>query len=443
MGSISKQGGNMMVNRKHLNIHDRNRIYSGLNQRQSLKKIAFSIDVSPSTVSREVRSHMFALKKGAKYSRFFNDCVYRSTCTKKYLCDDMNCIKESCSLCNKCNSICKDYKREICPLKQKPPYVCNGCKHIVTCQLEKRFYESMQAQKQYEEVLRETRKGIAIDEGELQYLNDLICPLLKKGQSFHHIYVTHKDEITVDERSLYNYTKRHLFDIDNLAYPRLVRFKKRINTKHSQLKVDKKCYIGRSYDDFKEYLSNNPDTPIVEIDSVEGNKGGKVLLTIHFVQCSLMLAFIRDRNTSRSVIDVFNGLYAKLGYKEYIKIFPVLLGDRGQEFSNPQAIEVGPDGRKRSKVFFCNTMCSFQKGSIECTHEFIRRFIPKYKSFENLNQEKVNRMMDNINSYKRAKLGDKSAYEIFKAMFGEKTIKKLGINFIPADEVIIRPSVIK
>lgn len=41
------------------------------------------------------------------------------------------------------------------------------------------------------------------------------------------------------------------------------------------------------------------------MDTVEGIKGGKVLLTIYFTSCQFMLAFIRDANTSQSVIDIF------------------------------------------------------------------------------------------------------------------------------------------
>jgi hypothetical protein len=46
-------------------------------------------------------------------------------------------------------------------------------------------------------------------------------------------------------------------------------------------------------------MKENSDVAVVEMDSVEGKKGGKVLLTIHFVNCHLMIAFIRDRNNSQ------------------------------------------------------------------------------------------------------------------------------------------------
>ena len=50
------------------------------------------------------------------------------------------------------------------------------------------------------------------------------------------------------------------------------------------------------------FMEEHPDAHVVQMDSVMGNQGGKVLLTIHFVDTSLMLAFLRDANTSRSVL---------------------------------------------------------------------------------------------------------------------------------------------
>lgn len=60
---------------------------------------------------------------------------------------------------------------------------------------------------------------------------------------------------------------------------------------------------------------------------MRGRKGGKVFLTIYFRTCSLMLAFIRDHNTARSVTEVFNRLYDLLGHEVFITLFPVILTD--------------------------------------------------------------------------------------------------------------------
>lgn len=55
-------------------------------------------------------------------------------------------------------------------------------------------------------------------------------------------------------------------------------------------------------------MEKNPDTAVVQMDSVIGTAGGKCLLTIYFVESSLMLAFLRDANTSRSVIEFLKTL---------------------------------------------------------------------------------------------------------------------------------------
>ncbi len=78
---------------------------------------------------------------------------------------------------------------------------------------------------------------------------------------------------------------------------------------------------------FKAFLDKNPDTAVVQMDSVIGSKGGKCLLTIHFVDSSLMLAYLRDANTSKSVTDIFEMLYNTLGGDLFKRLFPVILTD--------------------------------------------------------------------------------------------------------------------
>ena len=106
-----------------------------------------------------------------------------------------------------------------------------------------------------------------------------------------------------------------------------------------------------------------------EMDSVVSSGGGKVLLTLIFPDCSFMLAFLRDRNTSQSVIDIFNHLYGLLGPDDFKKLFPVILTDNGSEFSNPRALEFVPDGSRRTSIFYCNPYSACQKPLVENNHE--------------------------------------------------------------------------
>ncbi len=137
----------------------------------------------------------------------------------------------------------------------------------------------------------------------------------------------------VSERTIYRLIDSRTISAMNLDLPRKMKFKGR--RKKKEFKVDKACRIGRDFSCFQKFLEENPDTPITQLDSVEGKKGGKVLLTIHFVKCEMMLAFLRDANTAKSVSDIFDLLYQELGDTEFEKIFKVCLADNGNEFSNP------------------------------------------------------------------------------------------------------------
>ena len=66
------------------------------------------------------------------------------------------------------------------------------------------------------------------------------------------------------------------------------------------------------------------------------------LLTPQFDACAAMSAFLRDANTSQSVIDIFDGLERLPGLEVFRSVFPVLLTDNGTEFSNPGAMP--PEG---------------------------------------------------------------------------------------------------
>lgn len=157
-----------------------------------------------------------------------------------------------------------------------------------------------------------------------------------------------------------------LFTAKNLDLPRKVRCRPR--KVKNRFKVDKKCRVGRTSADFHAFMADNPHTPIVQIGTVEGIKGGKVLLTVHFIQPQLMLAFLRDSNNAESVANIFDRLFLILGSERFMKLFPLLLGDNGSEFSNPLSIEYDGQGILRIRVFYCDPSAPQQKGAAENNH---------------------------------------------------------------------------
>ena len=165
----------------------------------------------------------------------------------------------------------------------------------------------------------------------------LISPLIKKGQSVHQIYVTHKDKLMCSEKTIYNYIDACLFNVRNIDLQRKVKYRPRY--KKPEFKVDRGCRSGITYNEFQEYLEAHPDLPVVQMDTVIGSKGGKVLLTVHFVETSLMLAFLRDDNTSQSVIDIFQQLSIALGTDRFRKLFPVILTDYTEKNTMPKFLK--------------------------------------------------------------------------------------------------------
>ena len=172
-------------------------------------------------------------------------------------------------------------------------------------------------------MLVESRAGANITEDELLTLDGIVSPLVMRGQSVHHIVAHNPDQFEVSEKSIYRYVSGGLLTARNIDMPRVCRTKPR-KSKPVEHKVDSSCRIGRTYAEFLAFVETS-GVPAVEMDSVIGRVGGKVLLTMMFKSCDLMLAFIRDRNTSQSVIDVFNLMYESLGSDRFKAIFPVIV----------------------------------------------------------------------------------------------------------------------
>ena len=368
-----------MNKNKHLILDERYVIEHSLNENMSFKAIGKQILKDCTTVSKEVKSHIVFEKKGTPYKPF-NDCLNRRHCSHHgdvCISCERHKSRNKCSVCGHCTTSCVDYSKEECPKLSKAPYVCNGCDMLNNCTLEKRFYKALVAQKEYELVRSESRSGFNLCEDELKQLDSVISPLLKNGQSIHHI------------------------------------------------------------------IANNPSQPVAELDSVEGIKGGSVLLTIHFVLPKLQLAFLRDANDSKSVTDIFDALYKLLGFENFTKILPICLADNGTEFSDPFGIEADSDGVIRSRLFYCDPSSPGQKGACENNHEFIRRIIPKSTDLGQYTQSQIDIMMDHINSYGRPDLGDKSPYEMFEFYYGKEILDLLGVHKIVPNEIILKHELLK
>ena len=379
-----------MTKHKHLTLSDRNDIQLGLERGETFKAIGQSILKDPTTVSKEVKR---------------NRQVRESTC------DNLPC-----------------------PLLNKAPFVCNGCpKRRQNCGFKKIFYLAKQAQKQYEQTLVEAREGTPLNSKTFWDMDKIISDGVKKGQHIYHILKTHN--LDVSSSTVYRHIRKGYLSIAPIDLARAVKFKER--RKRKLPSIPKEAKKGRSYEDFQNYLVLNQLDSWLEMDTVLGRMGGKVLLTFNLSFCNFIFARLLDNKTALEVTkhlyDIKNTLHQ--ADKDFFQLFPVILTDNGGEFTRVDDIEM--DVRGESKLFFCDPNRSDQKGRIEKNHTLIRDILPKGTAFDNLNltQEDINLVCSHVNSVKRAALNGKSAYELFAFTYGEEIPKLLGISKIPAEDV--------
>ena len=377
-----------MTKHKHLTLSDRNDIQLGLERGETFKAIGQSILKDPTTVSKEVKR---------------NRQVRESTC------DNLPC-----------------------PLLDKAPFVCNGCpKRRQNCGFKKIFYLAKQAQKQYEQTLVEAREGTPLNSKTFWDMDKVISEGVKKGQHIYHILKT--NNLDVSSSTVYRHIRKGYLSIAPIDLARAVKFKERRKSKLPS--IPKEAKKGRSYENFQNYLSLNQLNSWLEMDTVMGRMGGKVLLTFNLSFCNFIFARLLDNKTALEVTkhlyDIKNTLHQ--ADKDFFQLFPVILTDNGGEFARVDDIEM--DVRGESKLFFCDPNRSDQKGRIEKNHTLIRDILPKGTSFDNLTQEDINLVCSHVNSVKRAALNGKSAYELFAFTYGEEIPKLLGISKIPAEDV--------
>ncbi|MDR0764104.1 MAG: hypothetical protein LBE65_00725 [Synergistaceae bacterium] len=99
-------------------------------------------------------------------------------------------------------------------------------------------------------------------------------------------------------------------------------------------------------------------------------------------------------------------------------------------------------GNTRLRIFYCDPMQSSQKPHVENNHNYIRDIIPNGFPLGCLAQADINLMFSHINSVPRLSLCDKTPYEMFCFLHGEKAAQLLDITSVPRDEVILKPYLI-
>ena len=386
---------------KHMTLEDRIEIQECLYKRMTFKAIAKRVGKDPTTISKEVKLHAQIHKNSFTLSE------------------------------------------QTCPKLLKAPFVCNGCeKHgRRNCTFPRRLYSAKKAQEEYETDLHESRTGIALNKEEFYSNDQLLYDAIRAGQHVYH--AIHSNKLTVSKSTVYRYIQRGYSSISKLDLPRAVKFKPR--ARKNEAYVPKGVRINRTYTDYLAYKEAHIVVNPVEMDTVIGSIGGKVIMTFQFTNVDFMFGILLDNKTAAEAaqkIRLFKQRLSCLGYS-FGKLFPVLLTDNGGEFSDVFAFENDPSGQRETLVFFCDPNASYQKPHVEHNHSLFRSIVPKGTSFNSFTQDTVNLIFSHVNGVLRNQFNGKSAYDMFTFAYSAELARALGISFVPPKDVCQCPALIK
>ena len=392
---------------KHMTLDDRIEIQECLNHGMPFKAIATRVGKDQTTISKEIKKHI----------------TITTPALKRY---DQNG---------------KSLEYAICPKLIKAPFVCNGCqKRRTQCVYTKHHYYAKEAQKEYEALLSESREGIPLGKEEFYQRDRIISEGVKKGQHLYHILQS--NGLTTSKSSIYRHLKQGYLSVSAMDFPRVVKFKSR--KKKPCEYIPKSAKVGRTYNDFVSFKEENNISSWVEMDTVIGQIGGKIILTLNFTSCNFMAGILLENKTSAETSGKLIALkkcFAAEGLR-FGDIFPLIITDNGGEFSDIFTIENNLIGHKETDLFFCDPMQSCQKAKIEKNHTLLRDIVPKGQSFDCFTQDIVNLIFSHVNSVKRKSLNGKSPYEMFTFIYSDNVAHILGIDPIPADIVIQSPKLL-
>ena len=433
---------------KHMTIDTRKGIAHGLECRLTFAQMATMFGRAVSTIANEVKNRMLWSNKG--YGRTNAVCEHFDTCSRVYRGADGRKTPFKCQ--KRCFEACEDFRQKVCDDLGHAPYVCNGCDRQTVCPLRKRYYVADAAQANYRGTLAESRRGTqATDEERADMSEALLAPVKLGKQSIGMVMAAAKEKFHgFSERTVYRLANSGLLSIGRSDLVQACsRRPRKDKSAVTVTKTDAKCRVGRTYEEFCAFLALNFGVRVVELDTVIGAIGGKVLVTLMFT-CGLMLAFLRDARPSQTCTRIFNMLQGVAGTEFFKILFPVILTDNGSEFSDPKMIEfyrVDPEHNptkleRRTHVFFCDPYNSQQKPHVERNHEEIRRVLVKGSSFDALTQGDVSLMLSHVNSAPRPSLDGRTPYDEFVSFYGgrgREFLEKLGIRRVNAESVVLDP----
>jgi IS30 family transposase len=390
---------------KHLTMENRIEIQGCLDKGMTFKAIAARVGKDQTTISKEVKKHLtYTASKVIHRDKSGNELP-----------------------------------PPVCPRLLKTPFVCNPCeKKTYSCPYQKQRYVAKTAQQEYEFLLVEAREGVPLQQESFYESDRIITSGIQNGQHLYHILQS--NDLNMSKSAVYRNLHKGYLSVSAIEFPRVVKFKPRRQKPAAY--IPKVAKIGRTYADFISYTEEHELSSWIEMDTVIGRAGGKVILTLHFTFCNFMSGILLDNKSSAETSAKIIALKKRLTENNvcFGDIFPLLLTDNGGEFADVFSFENDLQGTKETSLFFCDPYKSCQKPKVEKNHTLFRDIVPSGKSFDGFSQDTVNLIFSHVNSVKRKKLNGKTPYELFVFTYGDNISELLGVRLVPADKVIQSPA---
>ena len=180
------------------------------------------------------------------------------------------------------------------------------------------------------------------------------------------------------------------------------------------------------------------------MDTILSARGsGKCILTFCLPETELLTAHILNRLAKGAVRAAFDQMEQALGTYDFLTVFGICLTDRGAESGDPNALEIGINGIKRTSLYYCDPMRGNQKGGIEEVHPLLRMILPKGTIFTHLTQWDVRKCVDHINGYAREKPGGATPYDLSLQKSGPDILRALQLKYVAPDEVTLTLKLLK
>ena len=316
------------------------KIEAKLDEGWNASEIARYLKRDDSCIRKEIRDFSIIKMPGCNFDKKCTQCIHFNNCNNKMLCNTARCRGMYCKKCYIAPERCGTYNPKItCKRLKGHKKLCNGCPTRTKCNKPKRIYSAKMSLNQHIENKKNSmKKEKAL--GKTEYLQD-IADRIKLGQSPQVILNTLSKDygISISVPTAYSYIDKKIIPCANIDLRNKVKRKPK-NEKRKPSDKLKHRDNGRSYDDLPDIAKGKTEYGHMQMDTVEGVKGGKILLTLLEKNTSFLFGLPMDDKKQTSVIAELNKLYNVLS-NEFWDMFKSLLTDNGCEFLNFNAIEQG------------------------------------------------------------------------------------------------------